>query len=49
MKPLIMRVASDTKEPSRLMHVKRKEPSRGFLNILFGKRSDGGSRRREYQ
>ncbi|KAL4001989.1 hypothetical protein ACH3XW_1620 [Acanthocheilonema viteae] len=49
MKPLIMRVASDTKEPSRLVHVKRKESSRGFLNILFGKRSNGGSKRRESQ
>ncbi|VDM19170.1 unnamed protein product [Wuchereria bancrofti] len=49
MKPLIMRVASDTKEPSRLMHVKKKEPSRGFLNLLFGKRSSAGNKRRDFQ
>ncbi|CAG9539653.1 unnamed protein product [Cercopithifilaria johnstoni] len=47
MKPMIMRVGSDTKEPNRLMHVKRKESNRKFLNILFGKRSNGGSKRRE--
>uniref|UniRef100_A0A0R3RIV9 PDZ domain-containing protein n=1 Tax=Elaeophora elaphi TaxID=1147741 RepID=A0A0R3RIV9_9BILA len=49
MKPLVMQVASDTKEPNRLMHVKRKESSRGFLNILFGKRSNGGSKRKNSQ
>lgn len=48
MKPLVMRVASDTKEPNRLMHVRRKETNRGgILNILFGKRSNGGSKRKE--
>ncbi|VDM98214.1 unnamed protein product [Thelazia callipaeda] len=47
MKPLVMRVASDTKEPNRLMHVKKKEPSRGFLNFLFGRRSSSGSRRKD--
>ncbi|VDK61949.1 unnamed protein product [Onchocerca ochengi] len=44
MKPLVMRVASDTKEPNRLMHVKKKESGRGILNVLFGKRSDPGSK-----
>ncbi|VDO46560.1 unnamed protein product [Onchocerca flexuosa] len=44
MKPLVIRVASDTKEPNRLMHVKKKESGRGILNVLFGKRSDPGSK-----
>uniref|UniRef100_A0A915PYI8 PDZ domain-containing protein n=1 Tax=Setaria digitata TaxID=48799 RepID=A0A915PYI8_9BILA len=48
MKPLIMRVASDTKEPNRLMHVKKKEPNRGFLNLLFGKRTYVGNKRRDF-
>ncbi|EFO12791.1 hypothetical protein LOAG_15742 [Loa loa] len=49
MKPLIMRVASDTKEPNRLVHVKKKEPNRGFLNLLFGKRSNVGNKRKDFQ
>uniref|UniRef100_A0A1I7V991 PDZ domain-containing protein n=2 Tax=Loa loa TaxID=7209 RepID=A0A1I7V991_LOALO len=48
MKPLIMRVASDTKEPNRLVHVKKKEPNRGFLNLLFGKRSNVGNKRKDF-
>ncbi|KAM3724128.1 Inter-alpha-trypsin inhibitor heavy chain [Dirofilaria immitis] len=49
MKPLVMQVASDTTEPNRLMHVKRKESNRGFLNLLFGKRSNIGNKRKDSQ
>ncbi|VDK27272.1 unnamed protein product [Gongylonema pulchrum] len=41
MRPLVMRVASDTKEPSRLVHVRRKESGRGFFSLLFGRKSGG--------
>lgn len=39
MTPNVMRVVSDTREPNRLVHVKRKESSRGFISALLGRRS----------
>ncbi|VDM25826.1 unnamed protein product [Toxocara canis] len=36
-KPLVMRVACDTKQPSHLMHVRRRDSKRGFFSFLFGK------------
>ncbi|VDK49189.1 unnamed protein product [Anisakis simplex] len=36
-KPLVMRVACDTKEADHLIHVRRRDSKRGFLSFIFGK------------
>lgn len=38
-KPLVMRVACDTKQPHHLIHVRRRDWKRGFFSFLFGKHS----------